>query len=185
MTDFPLQTAETADPAAARILETAEKQNGFVPNLYATLANAPLALEAYTTLAGVIGKRSTLTPTEQQVAFISLSIENGCDYCVAAHSTIGAAQKVPEEVLEAVRQQRPLGDERLEAVRALSLNLLRKRGWLEEADLEAFEAAGFERAQALEVVTFLALKTISNYTNHIADTRLDAAFEPRRYERVA
>ena len=58
MTDFPLQTAETADPAAARILETAEKQNGFVPNLFATLANAPLALEAYTTLARLAGSSS-------------------------------------------------------------------------------------------------------------------------------
>ena len=54
MTQFPLQTAETAQPAAAEILEAAARQNGFVPNLYATLANAPLALEAYTTLGATV-----------------------------------------------------------------------------------------------------------------------------------
>jgi len=182
MTTLPIQTAQTAAPQAAAILESARKQNGFVPNLYGALANSPLALEAYTSLATTIGANSTLSVAEQQVALISISIENGCDYCVAAHSTIAAGQKVPEAVLEAVRTGTPFDNARLEAVRNVSVQLVQKRGWLEADDLAAFTDAGLEAGEVLDLVTFAALKTISNYANHLADTPLDAPFEPRRFE---
>ena len=182
MTTLPLQTPASAAPSAAAILEGAQKQLGFVPNLYATLANSPLALEAYTSLAQTISSKSTLSVAEQQVALIAISIENGCDYCVAAHSTIAAGQKVPEDVLDAVRSGSTFEDPRLEAVRALSVQIVQKRGWLETEDFAAFTDAGLTPGEVLDVVTFSALKTISNYSNHIADTPLDAAFEPRRFE---
>ena len=182
MTTLPLQTVDTAAPSAASTLEGAQKQLGFVPNLYATLANSPLALEAYTSLAQTISSKTTLSVAEQQVALIAISIENGCDYCVAAHSTIAAGQKVPEEVLEAVRNGTPFADPRLEAIRTLSVQLVQKRGWLDPSDLAAFTNAGLEAGEVLDIVTFTALKTISNYTNHIAETPLDAPFEPRRFE---
>jgi alkylhydroperoxidase family enzyme len=50
------------------------------------------------------------------------------------------------------------------------------RGWVEETDIERFIAAGFTRAQVLEVILGVAMKTISNYSNHIAETPLDEAF---------
>jgi len=42
--------------------------------------------------------------------------------------------------------------------------------------LKPFLAAGYSKEQTFEVVMATALKTISNYINHFADTPLDAAF---------
>ena len=53
---------------------------------------------------------------------------------------------------------------------------------LEPADVEAFHAAGYGRAQVLEVILGVGLKTLSNYTNHLVDTPLDAAFEKNAWE---
>lgn len=175
----PLDTASAPD-ASRPILETALRALGFVPNLYATLAHSPLAVTGYTELAQTIAERSTLSATEQQVVFITASLQNGCDYCVAAHSTLARGQRVDGSVLDAVRAKRPIDDPRLEALRQTTLALTKERGWLTETQKRAFVDAGFEAAQLLDVVTLLALKTISNYTNHLAETPVDEAFQAER-----
>ena len=50
-----------------------------------------------------------------------------------------------------------------------------------EAEVEAFIDAGFTKAQVLEVVLAASLRTLTNYTNHIANVPLDAAFAPFRW----
>ena len=47
---------------------------------------------------------------------------------------------------------------------------LRERGFVGDTAVDAFIAAGYTRAQVLEVVLITACKTISNYVNHIAHT---------------
>jgi alkylhydroperoxidase family enzyme len=51
--------------------------------------------------------------------------------------------------------------------------MIRERGFVADADLEAFMAAGFTRANAMEIILAVGLKTLSNYVNHIAETPLD------------
>ena len=127
------------------------------------------------TLSDILA-RSSFTPTEREVVLIAVSAKNGCDYCVAAHSTIAGAQRVPGEVIAALREDRPLGDPRLEALRRFAETVVEARGWVPEAEVQAFLAAGFERAQVLEVVLGVAFKTLSNYTNHLVGTPLDEVF---------
>ena len=62
------------------------------------------------------------------------------------------------------------------ALRLFTTQVVDKRGWLSAEDVGNFIAAGYSQAQILEVVLGVAMKTISNYTNHIAGTELDAAF---------
>jgi alkylhydroperoxidase family enzyme len=45
-----------------------------------------------------------------------------------------------------------------------------ERGHAGDAAVDAFLAAGFTRRNVLEVVTIIATKTISNYTNHLTRT---------------
>ena len=42
--------------------------------------------------------------------------------------------------------------------------------------IEAFRDAGYTRANLLEVVLGVGLKTLSNYTNHLAGTPVDEPF---------
>lgn len=43
-----------------------------------------------------------MTPVEQQVVLLSVSSENGCDYCVAAHSGAARMARVSEDVVTAL-----------------------------------------------------------------------------------
>ena len=61
-------------------------------------------------------------------------------------------------------------------MRAFTIRVISQRGWLSEEDIGEFISAGYGQSQILEVVLGVAMKTISNYTDHIAGTELDAAF---------
>ncbi|WP_193214317.1 carboxymuconolactone decarboxylase family protein [Luteolibacter marinus] len=173
--NLKLQTIESAPEASRPLLEGARKSLGFVPNLFAVFANSPAVLEAYQGLGAAYGK-SSLSPAEQEIVTIAVSIENGCDYCVAAHTTIGQMRKVDAAVLGSLRDGAALEDPRHEALRRFALEVVRHRGWVPGEEQQAFLDAGFTPAQALEVVLGVTLKTLSNFTNHLATTPLDAAF---------
>jgi alkylhydroperoxidase family enzyme len=54
---------------------------------------------------------------------------------------------------------------------------LQSRGRPVEAEVKEFLKAGFKEEQILEVVLAIAVKTISNYANHLFNTKIDSAFE--------
>ncbi len=180
MSIFSIHDEQTAPEASRAILEGAKAKYGFLPNLLGGLAEAPAALEAYVTLSDIFDK-SSFTPVERQVVILATSAENGCEYCVAAHSTVAFMLRVPDDVIGALRDGRPIADARLEALRNFAETVVRKRGWADEDDVQAFLAAGFDRAQMLDVVLGVAFKTLSNYANHLIATPVDAAFAPRTW----
>ena len=175
MIHYPVHTAESAPPASARQLESIQKNLGFIPNLAGVLAEAPAALESYFSLGALFDKTS-LSRTERQVVLLAVSRQNRCEYCMAAHTVIARMQSVPDSVVEAIRNGGRIEDAKLEALRCFTTATVRKRGVLDKEDLEAFFNAGYSRAHVLEVIVGVAMKTISNYTNHIAATPLDDAF---------
>jgi uncharacterized peroxidase-related enzyme len=173
MTDFTLHTAQTALPEAAAKLAQIEKAWQFVPNLHRILATSPETLEGYDTLFGLVGK-TTLTPAEQQVVFLTVNYENECEYCMAGHSVLAKMAKVPADAIAALRENAKLADARLQALHAFAQAVVRERGRVGDAAVAAFLAAGFTKRNVLEVVLVVATKTISNYVNHIAHTPNDA-----------
>ncbi|MEP3277682.1 MAG: carboxymuconolactone decarboxylase family protein [Stappiaceae bacterium] len=180
MTKFAIHTPETAPEDSKAILENVQQAYGFVPNLMATFAESPVAVEAYATLSGIFDK-SDFTPTEQQVILMTNNVLNNCTYCMAAHTTIAQMKKVPADVIEALRNDTPLADAKLEALRAFSAAINKKRGFADQADLDAFLAAGYTKANILEVIVGTGLKVMSNYTNHIAQTPIDDAFQANKW----
>ena len=181
MSGFTLHTRESAPEGSRLTLSGAEKNFGFVPNLLGIFAESPAALKGYLALAGQI-EQSSFTATEAQVVLLSASFENDCTYCVAGHSAIALGQGVPADVVAALRDGTPL-PARLEALRYFTRSVVRKRGHLEPGELETFLAAGFTKGQVLEVILGVAMKTLSNYTNHITETPLDAAFQDHAWSK--
>jgi uncharacterized peroxidase-related enzyme len=171
-TQFTLHTPATAPAASADILTQVEKAWGFVPNLHRILAESPAAIEAYGTLWG-IAEKTSFTPVERNIAYLAIIFENECTYCMAGHSNLSRMAHVDGGAIEAVRQGQPIGDTHLEALRVFAGKVTRDRGVVSDTDVAAFIAAGFTRANVLDVLVLAATKLISNYTNHIADTPLD------------
>jgi alkylhydroperoxidase family enzyme len=89
-------------------------------------------------------------------------------------------QKDPTAVSDASRTEQPIADPRLEALRRLAEALVRGRGHA-DAEVAHFLAAGYQPSQVVEVLVGVTLKTLSNYTNHLAITPLDGVFEARAW----
>jgi uncharacterized peroxidase-related enzyme len=173
--DFPVFTPDTAPDGSRERLAGAKRAFGFLPNMLGTMAGAPALLESYLTLSRLFDETS-LTPSERQVVLLAVSAENGCSYCVAAHTAIAAMQHVPNDVVHAVREGLAIREPRLEALRTFTRAVVSRRGHPAAQELHAFQGAGFSSQHVLEVVLGVGMKTISNYTNHLADTPLDEAF---------
>jgi uncharacterized peroxidase-related enzyme len=181
MAQFQIHTPETASPEGKEVLERAQKRYGFVPNLIGGMVEAPAAADAYMAMGDLLGKTS-LTPSERHVAWFTANFEHGCDYCMAAHSAIATAEKIPADVIESARSGKPYADAKLEALRAFTLQVVRERGWVNDGAVDAFLEAGFTKQNVLEVVLVVAHKVLSNYTNHIVGTPVDQGFKPFTWE---
>ena len=175
MANFKPHSLETADAEGRELLEKVQQSYGFIPNLLGNMAHAPATAKAYLALGQLVGETS-FDPTEQQVILLAVSRYNECEYCVGAHSAISAMQKVPADVIESIRNDEPITDAKLEALRVFTTQVVEQRGRLSDDDIGNFIAVGYSQSQMLEVLLGVAMKTISNYTNHIAGTELDVAF---------
>ena len=176
MAKFQLHTPETAPEGARNFLTGLKKKMGFVPSLSAILAENPAVLDSYALITEQL-RKSGLTPLEQQVVTITASVENECHFCVAAHTTIADMGGLDRAVIDAVRDDRPIDDRKLEALRIFTKKTVIDRGFVSDADVDAFIAAGYDRASVLAVILGVSLKVISNYTNHVAETPVNEAFK--------
>jgi len=181
VTTFEIHTEGKAPEGSRSMLKSVQEEYGFIPNLMGVLAEAPAALESYLALGQAFGKTS-FTSVEQQVLLLTVSRFNGCTYCMAAHSAAAKVSGMKDETLEALRGGGELPDPRLEALRRFTVTVQETRGEPSREALEAFAAQGFTRAQVLEVLVGVAMKTLSNYTNHLANTPLDDAFDDFRWD---
>lgn len=177
MSDFPIHTPDSAPDLAKPMLAGAKQSYGFVPNLLGIMADAPATLEAYMNLGDLLAKTS-FSPVEQQVIALSVSSYHECEYCMAAHSGLAKMAGIGDADLAALRADGPLPDPKLDVLARFSRAVVVHRGHAPQESVDEFLAAGFTRAQILEVLVGVAMKTISNYTNHLADTPLDAQFQP-------
>lgn len=170
MTTFQSYNLDNAPEGSKAKLADVAKAWGFVPKLHGNLAESPLALEAYDTLFGLVAAKSTLSAIEQQVAYQAINVFHECEYCTAGHTYLSRMVKMDEAAIAALRNGTPIPDTRLEALRLFAAAVVRERGFVGDASVDAFIAAGFTKAQVLDVVAIAATKTISNYTNHITHT---------------
>jgi len=183
MTEFKLHDRNTAPQDAHDGLSAVEEKYGFVPNLMAVMAEAPPLMQGYLDLSQLLEKAS-FTPQERNLLLLAISAANGCDYCVAAHTLGAKSEGLPREAIDAVRDDETIPDDRLEALRQIAQSMANDRGRPNEAVIQAFFEAGYTRANLLEVILAVGMKTLSNYTNHVAETPLDAAFEQTAWRKA-
>ncbi len=176
MAQFKQHSAESAPQGGTDVLNRATDTFGMVPNLIATMTESPTVADAYLDLHERFGN-SSFSPTEQQVVTLTASFVNECHYCMAAESAVSKMSGVDQDVIEALRHGTPLTDSRLEALRTFTKSVVETRGWAGDDAVGSFLDAGFTKAQVLEVVLGVAKKVMSNYTNHLAETPVDEAFQ--------
>ena len=185
MANFSFHDPSSAPAESRPLLEGAIRQLGFLPALFAGLAESPAALKAYMDTSQSFAG-SSLSAVEQQVVLLAVSAANGCEFCVAAHSFIARNMvKVPSPVVDGLRAGGQLPDPRLQALAKFTRRVVAERGWVADAAVDEFLAAGFNRAQALDVVLGVSLKTLSNYANHLMKTPTNAELASEAWRKPA
>lgn len=183
MTDFPSHTLESAPDGSKPLLENSQKAFGRLPGLHKVLAESPQAFEGYQVLHKLFTE-TDFDADELTVVWQSINVEHECHYCVPAHTGIAKMMKVSDELTEALRNETALPSPKLEALRTFTLQMVRQRGNLTEAQMQAFFDAGYGHRAVLDVVLGLAQKTMSNYINHMAETPIDEVFKPLAWTRA-
>ena len=175
MTELTLHTPRTAPEESQPLLGASQKAFGMIPNLHAVMAEAPGLLEGYQKLHELF-LASSFDDEEKTVVWQTINVEHACHYCVPAHTGIAHSMKVDAAITEALRNETPLAEPRLEALREFTLAMVRNRGNVSDDEVQAFFDAGYTQRQLLEIVLGLAQKVMSNYTNHLAETPVDEPF---------
>jgi uncharacterized peroxidase-related enzyme len=183
---LPARTVEDADPQAREVLEQTQAKMGMVPNMYGVMANSPAMLQSYAQGYALFRENAGFTPAEQEVVFLTISRENGCHYCMAAHSFVADnISKVPMEVTDAIRNDDAIADRKIAELRDFTRTMVVSRGHPNQDDVSAFVKAGYSESHILDIILAISVKTISNYANHVFDTPVDAAFKGRSWEVLA
>lgn len=171
------QTIESAPEGSKATLENIKKGFGFIPNLMATFANSPAVLNGYMGLDAA-WEKSSLTPKERHIILLTTSVANKCPYCIAAHSTIlKGMMKVDPSIVKAIRSGEALNDHKLNALVQFTKEVVVERGYVSERTKANFIEAGYQASTMMEVLVGVALKTISNYLDHLNPTTIDDAFK--------
>lgn len=166
------------------IFDNAKKALGFVPNMYLKMGNNPALLDAYIYAYTTFRANSGFNPAEQEVVFLSVAYENNCEYCMAAHSFIAdKMSKVPTAVTDAIREGKQVPDTKFAVLSKLTRSLTANRGNVSQAEIDEFLAEGYTETHVLGIIAGIAVKTISNYSNHNTNPELDAAFAGRVWKK--
>ncbi len=180
-----VHTLDTAPDASKPLLENSLKAFGRLPSLHGVMAESPGLLEGYQRLHRSAIQDTAFTKEERTVVWMAVNVYHECHYCVPAHTGIAHSEKIDQSIIEALRDETPLSDPKLKALRAFTLAVVDSRGRPSADQVAAFEAADYGERAVLDIVLIVAQKVMSNYVNSLFDTPTDAAFEKYLWERGA
>ena len=168
-------TALSPDQATGKTKElftAIEGKLGMVPNMMRTMGNSPSFLKGYLDLSGALASGSLGAKTGELIA-LTVAESNNCDYCLSAHTYIGAnLVKIDNDSLDAARSGNST-DAKTDAVLKFAQTLLSKKGLVSDADVTEVKNAGVTEGEVGEIVGHVALNVLTNYFNNTAKTKID------------
>ena len=158
---------------ATEILGSVKEKLGTVPNIFATLANSPAALEAYLAFSGALDHGLLSKALREQLALAVAGV-NECDYCASAHTFI--AKSLGVDGGEASRNlAAESADPKTAVILEFVANVVKDRAIFDDnaAALDELRHVGVTDAEVVEIVANIALNIFTNYFNHLAGTDID------------
>jgi len=180
MSNLKITKPEEANPISKEIFDGMKKQMGMVPNVYAAIGNSGPALKATMAIQESLAE-GEYSGKEQEVIALSVAEANKCNYCLSAHTAVGKSKGLSEDETVAIRNG-DIEDAKLKALSDLAKAITDKKGFPEQKFFDAFFDAGYNQAALSELIVLVSLNTITNYTNHIAQTEIDFPVAPNLQE---
>lgn len=172
MSRLHIPSVETSPVASVPLLDAVKKQLGVVPNLMKLVGNSPAALEGYLSLNGALAKGSLGAKTGERIALAIAEI-NRCDYCLSAHTYLAThVAKLDTAEINANRNGLS-NDAKADAAVRFAASVAQQRGHVSSDEVQNIKAAGYSDAEVVEIVLHVALNTLTNYVNSVAQTEID------------
>lgn len=172
MSRITIPTPEQTPAATISLLDAVKRQLGVVPNLMKLLGNSLAALEGYLSLNGALGKGALDVKTRERIALAIAEI-NGCNYCLSAHTYLGKNVAKLDDAEIAANRRGDSSDTKAAAAVRFAVRVAQERGHINDPDFNAVKLAGFTQAEIVEIVLHVALNTLTNYINVVAQTEID------------
>jgi len=181
MTNFPVNTLDSAPEGSRPALRQLQSAFGMIPNLIGAMSTSPVLIDS---LVGLFGKVHGASFTEPQVQSVLLTdaVTNGCTWAVAFHTTLALKEGIDPADVQAIREGRLPKDVKLAALSGVAKTMIEKRGRLGDDDINRFLAAGFGKDHLLEVIAAVAASTITNYSGNITKPPLDSPFQAHAWK---
>ncbi len=171
MTRMPLIQLEEATGAQEALLTQVKKGLGAVPNMTKAMANSPAALKGYLQLSGALAGGSLSANTRERLA-LALAQVNECDYCLSAHTLMSPAAGLSTEDIRDARKASAT-DAKTDAILKFAVSAMENRGSATAEQITDLRTAGVTDAEIAEIVAVIALNTMTNFFNKIADTEIE------------
>jgi uncharacterized peroxidase-related enzyme len=170
---LPAIDPDNAHPEAAAALSQARAAfGGATPNLTRVMANSPATLRGYLDLAGALDE-GLLDPGVRERIALLVADQNGCAYCLSAHSYVAErALGLPQAEIAAARRGES-ADRRVRSMLQLASAINLGRGEVTDDVLEEARASGVSDAEIAEVAGHVAANAFTNYFAKAARVEVD------------
>ena len=173
---IPTLDISSASNGSKAALEQIKTKFGKVPNIFASVAHSPAALN---TLMGMFGalEEGRLAGKAHEAIALRVGKIHGCAYCTAAHTAKAKMMGMTTDETVALRKGES-DDAKLKAILHLTTALVEKRGQVSDGEVQAARDAGVSDAEMLEALAIVALNTFTNYINALVQTKVDFPAAP-------
>ena len=161
----------TATGKTKQLLDAVKGKLGMVPNMTRVMAASPAVLESYLTFSGTLAGGLLDAKTREQLALLTAQ-ENGCDYCLSAHTAIGKMVGLDDREIVASRHGEG-SNAKTTAALGFAKHVLEAKGKIREAELTEVREAGLSDGEIAEIIAHVALNVFTNYFNTAADVDID------------
>jgi uncharacterized peroxidase-related enzyme len=159
------------DSATATTLDAVGKKLGMVPNLFSTLAHAPVALTSYLGLSDNLSG-GELTAQQREIVALAVAQCNQCQYCLSAHNLMAKGAGLSEEDIVKARKGDAYNTLN-QTIAAFASEVTESRGVITDEAFNLYVGQGLSTALMIEIMANVALNLLTNYINHLADTDID------------
>lgn len=164
-------TKEQASEQSRQIFEGIEKAVGMLPNIYAVIGNSANALGSYLEFSEA-QKNGSFNAKEREAVSLAVSEENGCNYCLSAHTAIAKMNGFSEEETLELRAG-SINDDKLNVLTNLAKSLVVNKGKADEDLVNAFYDSGYNVKALVDLVALVIDKTFTNYIGRLAKPLID------------
>jgi uncharacterized peroxidase-related enzyme len=171
MTRITTIESATANEEQKALLDAIQGQLGMVPNFLKVFANSPVALRAFLGLHGIANGGTLDAPTRERIA-LALAQQNGCEYCVSAHTAIGRKAGLSGDEMTAARNG---GSEDTQAAVAVKFaqSLMEKKGDISAVELAEIRGAGYSESDIVEIITHVGMNFLTNILGKASRVEID------------